>query len=158
MAHPLVCLRLSLRFHRCSAREGGRAHSIYCTIIGWITDAAIGQPGAWRHRMPALITHCSHAQHWVNQSCYKSLLCYVIMHRQPYLNSMSHTVYNYESESKHIHISIKFNLRCMQPSCVSMSSRIFKSQILCVLDWRYLINKWLYHIILCGAVFFGCSL
>lgn len=68
MAHPLVCLGFHLCFHRCSERKGGRAHSIYCTIIGWETRAAICQPGAWRHAIPALIMHCSHAQHWMNQS------------------------------------------------------------------------------------------
>ncbi len=44
MAHPRVRLVLPLCFHRCSDRQRGRAHSIYCTIIGWRTDAAIGQP------------------------------------------------------------------------------------------------------------------
>lgn len=72
------------------------------------------------------------------------MLCY---HAQTYLNTTSHTVYDHESESKsdketqHIHIC-KFNSRCMQPSCEPMSSRIFKSQMLCVLDLHYLINKW----------------
>lgn len=64
-AHPRVWLDCPLFFHRCSKEKGGRAHSIYCTTIGWTRTL-------WLVRMradvtPMLIMQRSHAQRWINQ-------------------------------------------------------------------------------------------